>query len=71
MVTIGLYHGVLFLPVVLSCIGPEAHRSHVEHDLIVDEQQDTSRKGEEVECLNVIGNETVIGENSQTTKENS
>lgn len=57
VVTIGLFHGVVFLPVVLSCIGPAAHRSHLDLDLKLEAE---SEQLDEMQRLDTIADKPTV-----------
>ncbi|XP_054280172.1 NPC intracellular cholesterol transporter 1-like [Macrosteles quadrilineatus] len=65
VVTIGLFHGIVFLPVILSLVGPDAHRSLLEHGLPVnDDERHSVDKEEEMVCLNGDKNTTEVVKDS-------
>lgn len=51
VVAVGLFHGVVFLPVVLSCVGPDPRRSNLEYSLTKSEiELSHTDKLQEAEC---------------------
>ena len=51
MITLGLYHGLVFLPVLLSLVGPDAYQ-HIRNEEEEDENDAENRAEEKIE-LNV------------------
>lgn len=66
VVAVGLFHGVVFLPVVLSYVGPDPRRSNLEYSLTKSEiELSQTDKIQEVEC-----SDSIIGVERSLLKQN-
>lgn len=66
VVAIGLFHGVVFLPVVLSCVGPDPRRSNLDCNLTKsDIQPSQTDKLQEVES-----SDSLIGVERSSVRQN-